>query len=225
MTRVRVMTYNIYLGGRRGSALDAVVRQAAPDVLLVNEAPKRILGWKRECRRLADAWGMRMVAGGRPAGSNLVLVAHGVGVKSAGAQVLPQPLFQPRRGVAWAQLRVRGALLGVVSCHLSLDRARREREVTRVIEVAGRLRGPVVVAGDLNETPSGPSWTRLRDARFADHGSRSWLTFPADDPASRIDALLVRGPVTVLEHGDPGVLPDLLAAASDHRPVLAVLDL
>lgn len=225
MSLVRVMTYNIHLGGRGGAALDEAVRWARPDVLLVNECPKRVLTWKRQCRRLSDAWRMRVACGGRPAGANLILVVPGVGVKAVGAQILDQPVLAPRRGIAWAQLRVNGFLLGVVSCHLSLDRARRVQEVERVVEVADRLRGPVVVAGDLNEPPSGQAWTRLRDARFVDHGSDDWPTFPAHAPTSRIDALLVRGGAAVPHHGDPGVPPDLLAAASDHRPVLAVLDL
>ena len=47
--------------------------------------------------------------------------------------------------------------------------------------------------------------------------------FPAGSPVKRIDAVLVRGDVTVSHHGDPGVDAELLATASDHRPVLAVL--
>lgn len=219
------MTYNIFMGGRRGRALNEVVREAAPDVLLVNESPKTWLVWKRHCLRLCDAWGLRFVTGGRPAGSNLIAVADGIVVKKAGSEVLRQPLFQPRRGIAWAQLRIHGRLVGVVSCHLSLDRERRVKELRRVLAVAKTLRGPVVVAGDLNEGPDGPSWRTLREAGFVDHGSRDWLTFPADEPVKRIDALLVRGVVDVVSHGDPGVSEELLAAGSDHRPVLAVVGL
>jgi endonuclease/exonuclease/phosphatase family metal-dependent hydrolase len=226
VTRIRVATYNIYMGGRRGAALHDVVRLMRPDVLLVNESPKRPLVWKRQCRRLADRWALRIIAGGRPAGSNLVAVGPRVVVKSAGAERLRQPLFQPRRGIAWAQLRVGGRLLGVVSCHLSLDRDRRLVEVQRILEIAATLRGPVVLAGDLNEPPSGPSWRRFRDAGFRDHGDGAWPTFPAEEPTSRIDALLVRGMTgRVLSHGDPGVPETLLRAASDHRPVAAELDL
>ncbi|MGZ8748157.1 MAG: endonuclease/exonuclease/phosphatase family protein, partial [Mycobacterium sp.] len=144
------MTYNILMGGRSGPALHRVIYEVRPDVLLVNESPKQILFWRHQCRRLTDEWGMRLVAGGRPAGSNMIAVAPGVAVKSSGSEVLRQPLFQPRRGIAWAQLRVGGRLLGVVACHLSLDRERRLREVDRVIAVARGLRGPIVVAGDLN---------------------------------------------------------------------------
>lgn len=225
MTRVRVATYNILMGGRNGSVLHEAVRRTGADVLLVNESPKTPLLWKRRCRALTDRWGMRYVTGGRSAGSNMVAVASGISVKSAGAEVLRQPMFQPRRGIAWAQLRVEGRLLGVVACHLSLDRGRRLREVRRVVEVAGRLRGTVVVAGDLNEPPGGPSWKALTDAGLRDHGGRDWLTFPADEPVKRIDALLVRGPARVLHHGGPEVPEGLLARASDHRPVVVDLEL
>lgn len=226
MTRIRVATYNIFMGGRRGSVLNDAVRALRPDVLLVNESPKRPILWKRACSRLADQWRLRPVAGGRPAGSNLVAVGPRVVVKNAGAEKLRQPFLQPRRGIAWAQLRVDGRLLGVVSCHLSLDRDRRMVEVQRILEVAASLRGPVVLAGDLNEQPGGPSWKRLRAAGFRDPSDGSWLTFPSDEPESRIDALLVRGTTgRVLSHGDPDVPASLLAAASDHRPVLAELDL
>lgn len=225
MTRLRVMTYNILLGGRRGEPLDEVVHAVGPDVLLVNESPKTPAVWRRRCRRLAARWNLRYVVGGRPAGSNMIAVAPGVSVKSTIAQRLRQPRLQPRRGIAAAQLRVGGRLVGVVSCHLSLDRERRVREVRRVLAVAQTLRGPVVVAGDLNEPPTGPAWALLRQAGFVDHGSSAWRTFPSDHPDRRIDALLVRGDARVLRHGDPGVDPVLLAAASDHRPVLAELDL
>ncbi len=113
----------------------------------------------------------------------------------------------------------------MLSCHLSLDRERRLVEVARVVSATRGLRGPLVLAGDLNETPDGPCWAALRAAGFSDHGTSAWPTFPADDPRRRIDALLVRGDVRVLHHGDPGVDPGLLARASDHLPVLAVLEL
>jgi endonuclease/exonuclease/phosphatase family metal-dependent hydrolase len=219
------MTYNIWMGGRGGPALDEVVRASDADVVLVNESPKTPFLWRSRARALSDRWGMRYVAGGRNAGSNMITVTPGVQVKSASTTTIRQPLFQPRRGIAAAQLRVGGRLLGVVSCHLSLDAERRVREVEQVIAVADRLRGPVLVGGDLNEKPGGPSWQRLRKAGYVDHGSKEWLTYPADEPVKRIDALLVRGAPAVLHHGDPGVDESLQRRASDHRAVLAVIDL
>lgn len=224
MSRLRVLTYNIWMGGRAGHLLDQAVRAAAPDVLLVNESPKTPLLYRRRCRQLAQQWGMRYVAGGRDAGSNMILVAPGISVKSTFVTTLPQPFLQPRRGIAAAQLRVRGSLVGVVSCHLSLDAQRRAVEVRRVIEVADRLRGTVLVGGDLNERPRGPSWRALVESGYVDHGSKAWSTYPAEGPEKRIDALLVRGAVPVVHHGDPGIEEGIQARASDHRAVLAVLD-
>jgi endonuclease/exonuclease/phosphatase family metal-dependent hydrolase len=225
MPALRVLTYNIWMGGRGGRWLDEAVRGAAPDVVLVNESPKTPLLWRRRNRRLAERWGLRYAVGGRDAGSNMIAVRQGIEVRSFQVLSLRQPLFQPRRGIAAAQLRVRGKLVGVVSCHLSLDAERRNREVGSVLGVAARLRGPVVVGGDLNETPGGPSWRRLRESGYVDHGSGSWPTFRAVHPAKRIDALLVKGSASVLHHGDPRVDEELLGLASDHRPVLTVLDL
>ncbi len=224
MTGVRLMTYNIFMGGRHRQQLGEVVRGAAPDVLVVNECPHRPLVWRRRCRELAERFDMRLVVGGRPGGSNMILVRSGIGAKSAVAEVLGRPPLRPRRGVVAAQLRVEGTLFGVVGCHLSLHREERVREVEKVIAVADRLRGPVVVAGDLNERPNGPCWDRLIEAGFVDHGSAAWLTFPSAEPVKRVDAVLVRGTVAVPHHGDPGVSAELLARASDHRPVLAELD-
>jgi endonuclease/exonuclease/phosphatase family metal-dependent hydrolase len=217
---VRVMTYNILSGGRRGAPLHELVRDVAPDVLLVNESPKRPLLSGRDCRRLCDLWGMRYVAGGRSAGSNLIAVRGPVEVRWSRTQVLPQPRFQPRRGLVAAQLRVRSRLVGVLSCHLSLDARRRQEEVGEVLAAAAPLRGPVVLGGDLNETPQGAAWRRLVRAGFVDHGDDGWPTFPSDVPRARIDALLVRGGRGVLRHGDPGVPVRLQVAASDHRGVL-----
>jgi len=225
VTQVRVMTYNILMGGRNGSDLHRVVRQSAPDVLLVNESPKTPFLWKRRCHHLADAWQMKYAVGGRPAGSNMIATSSTIGVKARRAEKLDQPLFQPRRGIAWAQLRVQGRLLGVVCCHLSLDRERRLAETDRVLEVAGRLRGPVVIGGDLNETPDGPVWRKLARSGYVDHGSRRDRTYPAADPVKRIDALLVRGSVDVLSHRVPDLDRTLLAAASDHLPLVATLRL
>ena len=218
------MTYNIFMGGRKGALLHEVVRGAAPDVLLVNESPKLPFLWKRQCLRLADKWGMTCVGGGRKAGSNMITVGPDVRVKSVHTEVFDVPLFKPRRGVVAAQLRKDGQLFGAVACHLSLTREQRAEEVEKVIEIANRLRGPVVLGGDLNEKPNGKSWQRFRDAGFVDHGSNQWRTFPAEDPETRIDALLVRGRATALHHGDPGVPIELQKRASDHRGVLAVLD-
>jgi endonuclease/exonuclease/phosphatase family metal-dependent hydrolase len=222
---IRVMTYNI-LGARHPEGLRKLVREVRPDVLMVNETPKLPVVSYYQCRRLAGEWGLRFRAGGRSAGSNMILTSDRVAMVSASARRIPQPLRKPRRGVVAIQAALDGQPIGFVGCHLSLVATSRPHEVTDYVLVAAdRLEGPVVLAGDLNETPGMPAWQHILDAGFVDHGRPAELTFPAEAPNRRIDALLVRGEVRVLEHRVADVDPSLFAQASDHRPVTALVQL
>jgi endonuclease/exonuclease/phosphatase family metal-dependent hydrolase len=222
MTSVRFLTYNV-LGGKARVALRSVVRAVDPDVMVVNESPQVPLLWRAQCTSLAREWNLQHVAGGRNAGRNMILAQHHVGVADTHVERIRQPRLQPIRGVVSAQLQVDSHRFGVVGAHLGLGSDARIHEVEHVLRRAELLDGPVVVAGDLNERPSGPAWQRLRAAGFVDHGDRDDLTFPAEHPVKRIDAVLVRGDVRVARHRIPGLQPELLRLASDHLPVVATL--
>jgi endonuclease/exonuclease/phosphatase family metal-dependent hydrolase len=113
----------------------------------------------------------------------------------------------------------------VVSFHLSLVPERRPREMAEVLAETVGLRGPVVLAGDLNETETGPAWRAALDHGFVDPGSDAWPTFPSDQPAAPDR----RAPGTRSADGArarrPGRAAALQAAASDHRAILAELSL
>jgi endonuclease/exonuclease/phosphatase family metal-dependent hydrolase len=222
MTSVRVLTYNV-LGGKAKVALRSVVRAVRPDVMVVNETPQTPLLWRWQCPSLARQWDLQHVAGGRNTGRNMLCAQHHIGVAETSVERIKQPLLRPIRGVVSAQLQAHSHRFGVVGCHLGLDPDARESQIQRVLRVAESLQGPVVVAGDLNEPPKGPSWEALRAAGFVDHGDPEDLTFPAEQPTRRIDALMVRGDVGVSRHRIPGIQPDLLRLASDHLPVVATL--
>lgn len=224
MTELRVLTYNIE-GARHRRPLAEVVRAVSPDVLVVNETPHRMRVVRRLRDRLVHEWGLEPVVDGRLGGGNMVCLGENVSVSQVAVRRLPQPRFQPHRGVVVAQCEVAGTPFGVVGVHLSLRRARERRsETARALAEVDRLQGPVVVAGDLNEPAGDPSWRALRGAGFADHAAVDALTFPAHAPTRRIDAVLVRG-APVVDHRVPDLDPRLLAAASDHLPVLATLRL
>ena len=195
MTSVRLLTYNI-LGGKAKVALRSVVHSVEPDVMVVNETPQTPLLWRWQ---------------------------HHIGVAETYVERTRQPLLQPIRGLVSAQLQAGSHRFGVVGVHLGLDPKLREAQVQQVLAAAERLHGPVVVAGDLNEPPKGPSWDALRAAGFADHGDAEHQTYPAEHPAKRIDAILVRGDVDVSRHRIPGLQPELLRLASDHLPVTVTL--
>ncbi len=222
MTSVRMLTYNI-LGGKAKVALRSVVSAINPDVMVANESPQMPLLWRWHCPSLARQWDLQHVAGGRNAGRNMICAQHHIGVAETRVQRIKQPPFQPIRGLVAAQLQADSHRFGVVGCHLGLDPEAREAQVQQVLRAADRLQGPVVVAGDLNEPPKGPSWEALRAAGFVDHGDAEDFTYPAEHPTKRIDALLVRGDVRVSRHRIPGIQPELLRLASDHLPVVATL--
>lgn len=222
MTSVRLLTYNV-LGGKSKVALRSVVHSIDPEVMVVNETPQTPLLWRLQCPSLAREWGMQHIAGGRNAGRNMICAQPYIGVAETHVERARLPSLQPVRGLVSAQLRAHSRRFGVVGVHLGLDPEEREAEVQQVLRAADRLHGPVVVAGDLNEPPKGPSWEALRAAGFVDHGDAEDYTYPAEHPARRIDAILVRGDVRVSRHRIPGLQPELLRLASDHLPVAATL--
>ncbi len=222
MTSVRLLTYNV-LGGKARVALRSVVRSVNPDVMVVNESPQAPVLWRVQCTTLAREWELQHVAGGRNAGRNMILAQPHIGVAETHVLRHRQPRFQPIRGAVAAQLQVDSHRFGVVGCHLALGQEARLAQVEQLLQAADLLEGPVVVAGDLNEPPHGAVWQLLRAAGFVDHGDADDLTFPAEHPVKRIDAVLVRGDVQVGRHRIPGIQPEMLRLASDHLPVVATL--
>ena len=223
MATITVVTYNVY-GARYRSALRRVVTALAPDVLIVNETPKIPLVWRWQCDRLAGSWGMSRAGGGRDAGSNMICVSTRVHVASVTARRLRQQRFKPRRGIVTAQCVVDGVEFGVVGVHLSLIRRSRPVEARAAIADAAGLRGPLLMCGDLNEGPDKPCWQAFRDIGLVDRADPLAFTSTAANPVNRIDGLLVRG-APVLEHVVPDLPPAELAAASDHLPVLARIEI
>lgn len=223
MSTVSVATYNIH-GGSARAPLAAVVTALDPDLLVVNEAPRFPLIWPLRCSRLAREWRLSRAAGGRDAGQNMLCTASRVQVLDTSVRRLRQPLFAPMRGIVTAQCSLDGVDFGVVGVHLSLSADRRGAEARSAVDAAAALRGPVIVCGDFNEPPGRPAWQVFREAGFRDFGAPDDATFPSSQRRKRIDAVLVKN-ADVLSHGIPELPTALYEQASDHCPVLAVVEL
>ena len=225
MTTLRVLSYNV-LSLRRGTdRVAAVIRACAPDVVCVQEAP-RFLFWRRKARALAKAAGLRVVTGGRPAAAVMVLARPGLEVVATRDVKLPWRLPRHRRGLAVAVLRVGGEDVAVASTHLSLDAAERRAQAGLVLRHLGSLPAPAVLGGDVNETPEHQAWRALAEAlpdAYAVAPDGDGATMSAARPTRRIDGIFVDRRLRVVSCGVPDVRG--LADASDHRPVLAVVDL
>lgn len=223
VAELRLMTYNVRSMRDDVEALAAVVRSCAPDVLLVQEAP-RFARWRSKRAALARECGLVVATADRPGGM-CVMTALRVDVIDTSFSLLPLTSGRHQRALVGATLAFGGVRWQVMSVHMSTEAAERRRHVPAVTSALSlRSDAPLIVGGDVNEEAGGPMFdvlsSRLQDC-FAVAGSGTGLTSPAVSPTRRLDAIFASRSLSVIscEAVDaPGV-----AAASDHRPVLAVL--
>jgi endonuclease/exonuclease/phosphatase family metal-dependent hydrolase len=227
---LRALTYNVRSLKDDTDALARVLTACAPDLVLLQEAP-RFFRWRKKIARLAAASGLVMLSGGGTAAGPALLCSLRATVERTEDVLLPLTPGQHRRGFATAVVRFGGARLGVLSCHLSLQEQERYEQGGLLLDRVAALGTPHVLAGgDLNEPPTGRTFRRLaadlRDCReTAPWGAEE--TWTRTEPHRRIDALFATKGVEVLgcgvPLGHPGVSESDLRAASDHLPVLAAL--
>jgi endonuclease/exonuclease/phosphatase family metal-dependent hydrolase len=214
------MSYNVHGLSDDRPALVELIRELAPDVLVVQEAPRRFR-WRHKCAALADDAGLVMAAGGLPALGNLVLVSMRVKVHETWCMRFPLTPGRHMRGAAFMRGSVRGGRFTVSGSHLATDPAERPAQAALWKEALDAIEGPVIAAGDLNEGPGGGAWRTVEDGLVSSAAGR--FTFPATLPARLIDGLFVTPDITVEKY--EVVESDLARRASDHLPVLADLRL
>ena len=223
MTTLRLLSYNVRSMRDDVDALARVMREIAPDVAIIQEAP-RFLRWRSKCAALARRAGMVVVTGGRECGANLVLSSLAVEVIKTHNLPFTTDRHLHHRGSAIAVLKFRGAQFAVAGTHLDLIEAPRLRHLD---ELAAFARAdltdntPLIVGGDLNAVPSSATWQRMEqfgtDA-FAAVGTGDGLTYSTAAPVRRIDGVFA----------DPRLQPLKaealdsadVRAASDHRPLV-----
>ncbi|MGP4042669.1 endonuclease/exonuclease/phosphatase family protein [Streptomyces sp. 2A115] len=227
---IRVLSYNIRSMRDDTDALARVISACAPDLVLVQEAP-RFFRWRKKLARLARVSGQVLLSGGATASGPALLCSLRATVERTDDVLLPLTPGLHRRGFATAVVRFGGARIGVLSCHLSLQKAERYEQGGMFLDRLAALGTPHVIAGgDLNERPNGRTFkrlaTELQDCWAVAPWGAEYTSTPAD-PHQRIDALFATEGVEVLgcgvPLGQPGVTEADLRAATDHLPVLAAL--
>jgi endonuclease/exonuclease/phosphatase family metal-dependent hydrolase len=223
--RLRILSYNVHMQKDDVAALAAVVRTLRPDVVVVQEAPRRFR-WRSKCAALARSFDMVVAAGGLPALGNLLVTTLRVRVHETSCLRFPLTPGRHMRGAALAECSVGGARFTLVGSHLSTDAAERPAQAELLKKAMGQAGAPVVFGGDLNENSGGPAWHTLADGLVdaaAATGRADRLTFSCANPRHRIDALLVDPRITV--RGYEVIDTPETRRASDHFPIMADLEL
>lgn len=223
MPVVRVASYNTrdFLDDHRLAA--RLVRALDPDVLCLQEVPRRLFGGWRVAR-FAAACGLHWAGHHRGSGGTTILTSARVQLLSCHHSRLPVRWPDRTRGYAVARLSVPGGReLTAVSVHLSLRPDERVSHVERILEDLAD-RGPLVLAGDLNEDDTGRAWQLLDVPDRMRLVSPARPTFPARAPRRRLDVVFASPELRVLPHREVLVPDAVWARASDHRPTWVDLE-
>ena len=227
---IRVLSYNIRSMRDDTAALARIISACAPDLVLIQEAP-RFFRWRKKLSRLASAAGQVILTGGATASGPAILCTLRATVERTEDVLLPLTPGLHRRGFATAVVRFGGARLGVISCHLSLQADERYDQGGMLLDrLAGLGVEHAIAGGDLNDRPTGRTFRRLADGLQDCWATNTWgseYTSTPSNPFQRIDAIFATKGIEVLgcgvPLGHPGVAETDLNRATDHLPVLAAL--
>lgn len=221
MRALRVASYNLKDLTQDRHAAARVVRQLDPDVLCLQEVPRRLLSAWRVSAFAAEC-DLVWAGDHRGSGGTTILTSLRVQQEHTSHRRLKVAAWQRTRGYAVARVAVPGQLPVVVaSVHLGLDVDERLRHTEEVLRALGDGER-VVLAGDLNEGESGAAWQsiagRLRLVSLARP------TFPAAAPSALLDVIFA-SPGLRARSAEEVLLSEAdVVAASDHRPVWVDLE-
>ncbi|WP_432829548.1 endonuclease/exonuclease/phosphatase family protein [Dactylosporangium sp. CA-092794] len=222
MTKIRILSYNVHGGKDDRRALAEAVREAAPDVAVLQEAPRRFR-WRQKSADLARDLELVVGGGGLPALGNLILT--NLRVRALTDWNLRYPLTPGRhmRGAAFVRCRVARTTFVVAGSHLSTDAAERPAQAALLKQHLDEVPDPLLFAGDLNENSGGAAWRMIADGLTDAAGPDERPTFPSTAPRDRLDAIFVDPRITVLQY--TVIDTPATRAASDHLPIVADLEL
>jgi endonuclease/exonuclease/phosphatase family metal-dependent hydrolase len=167
---VRVLCYDV--DGLRGDrvAMDAMVRELAPDLVIVQGAPRRIR-WRTRNADLADRFGLVYAGGGEPSLGNLVLVGIRVSVYEVRYVRFPLVPGQLFRGAILARCSVAGSCIAVAGSQLATEPRERRAQAATLAGVLSDVDDPVILGADVNEGAT----DLLADGRVAGSAGRATI--------------------------------------------------
>jgi len=228
MTILRLLSYNIRSLRDDEDAVTRVIKDARPNVVLIQEAP-RFLRWRSTAARIARRSGLVVVGGGGSASGNLLLSGLEVDRLAQRDVLFTRDRRLHQRATSMAVLALSGHRFAVAGTHLDLVEEPRLRHVDELHAAIDRFVPadvPIIVGGDMNDDPGSPVWRRLEtrgvDA-WAASGTGDGITSSVIRPLRRIDGVFVDERLRLISTEVINT-PDV-QIASDHRPVLVQLEL
>jgi endonuclease/exonuclease/phosphatase family metal-dependent hydrolase len=220
---LRVVSYNVRSFRAGVGEAAALLKDEAPDLVLVQEA-----GPRRRLHAAARALGMESVSSHRRFSRvrNAVLFRPPWRAIEVTVRYLSRERGAYPRGFVAVRLGRSGERLTAVSAHFSLTASERLRHAREFTDALAGIRGRIVVGADLNEEPGRPAVRWLTERLFdcyRERGEGPGETFPATSPTARIDYLLVTDGLTPL--ACRVAAGPRAERASDHRPVIADVEI
>lgn len=234
--RLRVLSYNIHHAEGVDRKLDLeritkVMLSVKPDVVALQEVDKNVkrTGSIDQPAELARLTGMNVIFG-----ANIELQGGHYGnavlsrfpIARHKNHLLPNIDNGEQRGVIEAEIQVPQADQTILLLATHLDHRADEREriaSAKTINelIASHPEQPALLAGDLNATPESKT-LQLFKKMWIRANAKPMATVPVHNPTKQIDFILYR-PASRWKVIEVQVLDE--AVASDHRAILAVLEL
>jgi endonuclease/exonuclease/phosphatase family metal-dependent hydrolase len=230
--RLRVLSYNIHHGEGTDGKIDlprlaTVIRAAEPDLVALQEVDDKTqraggVDQTAELVRLAGLHGRFGKQIDYEGGGYGQAILSKFPISDLKIHRLPGMPEREQRMAIEARIEINGREISFVSTHLHhANDLFREQQAAKLTELFEPARHPVILAGDLNANPDSKPIALLSPAWKIASGDAPLATYPAKEPEKQIDYSLFRPRerFTVVETKVPNE-----AAASDHRPLLAVLE-
>jgi endonuclease/exonuclease/phosphatase family metal-dependent hydrolase len=231
---LRVLTYNIHHGEGVDRKLDLpriakIIADQKPDLVAIQEVDqktKRVGGVDEtaELAKLTKMHGRFGKAIDFQGGEYGQTILSRYPIREFQVHKLPNADGREQRIAVAAEVRIGddGPTLTFVSTHLDHERDDlRQKQAAKLDELFGKAKGQVIVAGDLNATPESKPLAILSKRWKSANTGKPLLTIPVKKPTRQIDFVLHR-PADTLRVIEARVLDE--PVASDHRPLLAVLE-
>jgi endonuclease/exonuclease/phosphatase family metal-dependent hydrolase len=231
---LRVLTYNIHHGEGVDRKLDLpriakIIADQKPDFVAIQEVDqktKRVGGadTTAELAKLTKMHGRFGKAIDFQGGEYGQTILSRYPIGEFQVHKLPNADGREQRIAVAAVVRIGddGPTCTFVSTHLDHERDElRQKQAAKLDDLFGTVKGPVILAGDLNATPESKPLAMLSKKWKPANTGQPLLTIPVKKPTRQIDFVLYR-PADKLRVIEARVLDE--PVASDHRPLLVVLE-